>query len=339
MNYEDMQDPAQTTNSDNNRLGTRTRTVINSRVVKSLPLLEEGNVAAAIDTKNTTTPEGGFPSDVHRKEDLTTLPEEFLSTRDDDGHDGGRRPLKNIDIADGSTHLYALDPLWYSVFLILLVEGMERFTWTGTVVTQLPYLEGQYSPDWNAGMTPTQAGSLKSTEFAIAFAAPFLGGIVADGWVGDYWGILLGTALLYIPGLVLQSLTTFPGVLGQEFNSTAAHVAMLGLIPIGTGFIKSLVNVFGAKQYHPVLQATQVESYYVKFYMFIVGGALVGGIVLPIVAQYNIHAAYTIPPVMMTLALLTFLSGSHRYVKPKPNKTDLWNTLLILGQQPLSNRD
>ena len=155
---------------------------------------------------------------------------------------------------------------------------------------------------------------------------------MADGWLGDYFAIVLGTSFLLIPGLVLQSLTTFPGLLGPEFNTTAARVAMLGLIPVGTGFIKSLVNVFGAKQYHPVLQTTQVESYYVKFYMFIVGGALVGGIILPIVTQYNIYAAYIIPPCMMTLALFIFLLGTRRYVKPKPNKTDLWNTLLILGQ-------
>lgn len=272
-----------------------------------------------------------FPSDVHRKEDLNVLNEAFLNFDSDSGELNEKRPLKNVDIADGSTHFYALKPLFFSVFLILVVEGMERFSWM-TVVTQLPYLEGQYSPEWNAGMTPTEAGSLKSTEFAIAFAAPFLGGIVADGWLGDFWGILLGTSLFYIPGLILQSLTTFPGVLGSEFNVTAARAAMLGLIPIGAGFIKSLVNVFGAKQYHPVLQQKQVESYYIKFYMFIVGGALVGGIVLPIVAQYNIYACYLLPPVMMTLALILFVSGSSRYVKPKPNKKDLWTTLSILGQ-------
>jgi len=246
-------------------------------------------------------------------------------------NDGDQRPLKSFDIADDSMYFYTLNPLSYSVFLILLVEFMERFSWM-VVVTQLPYLEGQYNPEWNAGMTPTEAGTIKSMEFAIAFAAPFLGGIVADGGVGDYWGIILGTAFLYIPGLVLQSLTTFPGVLGTTFNTTAARVAMLGLIPVGAGFIKALVNVFGAKQYHPVLQTSQIESYYIKFYMFLVGGALAGGLVLPVVAQVNIIVAYSIPPVLMTLALLIFLSGSRRYVKSKPNNTDLWNTLRILGQ-------
>ena len=104
----------------------------------------------------------GFPTNVHRIEDLATLPAAFLSTAQDAGYDHGQRPLKNIERMDTTdkgnaesspitTHLYALTPLTYSVFLILIVECFERFTWM-TVVTQLPYLVGTYSPEWNAGM-------------------------------------------------------------------------------------------------------------------------------------------------------------------------------------------
>ena len=96
------------------------------------------------------------------------------------------------------------------------------------VVTQLPYLVGTYTPDWNAGMTPTEAGTITSFEFTIAFATPFLGGIVADGGLGNFWGIVLGTTLFYIPGLILQWLTTFPGALGSTFNTAAVKGAMLG---------------------------------------------------------------------------------------------------------------
>ena len=46
--------------------------------------------AAAIrDTDSNASGNGKISSDVHCKEDLTTLPEEFLSSRDDDGYDGG----------------------------------------------------------------------------------------------------------------------------------------------------------------------------------------------------------------------------------------------------------
>ena len=79
--------------------------------------------------------------------------------------------------------------------------------------------------------------------------------------------------MFYIPGLLLVSLTTFPNLLGPTFNTKVLSAGLLGLMPIGTGFIKSIVNVFGAKQFHP-LQSRQVESYYVNFYVAINIGAL-----------------------------------------------------------------
>jgi len=36
--------------------------------------------------------------------------------------------------------------------------------------------------------------------------------------------------------------------------------------------------VFGAKQFHPLLQSSLIEAYYVNFYMCINIGALFGGV-------------------------------------------------------------
>ena len=36
--------------------------------------------------------------------------------------------------------------------------------------------------------------------------------------------------------------------------------------PVGTGTVKAVVNVFGARQFHPLLQRSMVESFYVQFY-------------------------------------------------------------------------
>jgi POT family proton-dependent oligopeptide transporter len=100
----------------------------------------------------------------------------------------------------------------------------------------------------------------------------------------------LGVGVFYIPGLLLVSLTTFPNLLGPTFNTKVLSAGLLGLMPIGTGFIKSIVNVFGAKQFHP-LQSRQVESYYVNFYVAINIGALIGGILVPIIAQQSMEVA------------------------------------------------
>lgn len=92
---------------------------------------------------------------------------------------------------------------------------------------------------------------------------------------------------------------------------------------MGTGTVKAVVNVFGARQYHPVLQRSMVESYYVRFYMVINVGAVAGCIVVPVVARSSITAAYTIPFVLLLVAVLFFVAGSKRYVNVAPGRNSV----------------
>jgi len=146
-------------------------------------------------------------------------------------------------------------------------------------------------------MTSVKASSFVGVSTAIAYTSPFLGGILADGLFGDYMNILVGVILLYLPGLILIALCSYPYLLGTSFNMNALNAGMLVLWPLGAGFIKSVVNVFGAKQFHPKLQSDLIESYYVSFYIVINIGAFLGGIIIPLLAQYDVAAAYTIPAV------------------------------------------
>lgn len=110
------------------------------------------------------------------------------------------------------------------------------------------------------------ASSYVSISTAVAYTTPFLGALLADNILGEYWTILLGSILCYIPGLLLIALSTIPGFLGEVFNEGAVRWGLLVLWPIGTGTVKACVNVFGAKQFHPILQSSLIESYYVNFY-------------------------------------------------------------------------
>ena len=176
----------------------------------------------------------------------------------------------------------------------------------------------RYNDDWNADMPSIEASSYVSISTAVAYTTPFLGALLADNILGEYMTIFLGSVLCYIPGLLLIALTTIPGCLGQEFNKGAVRLGLLLLWPIGTGTVKACVNVFGAKQFHPILQSSLIESYYVNFYMCINIGALAGGIVVPIVAQWSVTVAYFIPVCMLGSGVLFFVAGTGRYVKPKP---------------------
>jgi len=103
---------------------------------------------------------------------------------------------------------------------------------------------------------------------------------------------------------------------------------LLVLWPVGTGIVKSIVNVFGAKQFHPLLQSSLIESYYVKFYMCINIGALIGGIIVPLVAQHDVTHAYMFPVAMLLIGIVLFLSGTGRYVMHPP-KGDMFKGVNI----------
>lgn len=144
---------------------------------------------------------------------------------------------------------------------------------------------------------------------------------------------MFGVSVFYLPGLLLISLTTFPYLLGPTFNLSVLKAGLLGLMPTGAGFIKPIVNVFGAKQFHPVVQSSLIEPYYVNFYMAINIGGIIGGIAIPIIAQQSDEIAYLIPFITMFLGFALFLCFSPRFVKRKPERAALCNTLGLFGKQ------
>lgn len=251
-----------------------------------------------------------LPNNIGSVDQLGLLPEECLSG---DKH----RPLRHVDELNEVSH-YSLQPMFYSVIIILFVELLERFSFYGINYTQTSYLTGAYNHNWSADMEAVSASSYVSISVAVAYTTPFIGAFLADSLLGDYLTIFAGALGFYLPGLFLIALTTIPGMLGDQFNIRALKLGLLLLWPAGTGIVKSVVNVFGAKQFHPLLQSSMIESYYVNFYMCINIGALVGGIVIPLIAQHNVTLAYFLPACVLALGVVMFAMGSSRYVKSKP---------------------
>eukprot|EP00547_Thalassionema_nitzschioides_P005327 CAMPEP_0194219936 /NCGR_PEP_ID=MMETSP0156-20130528/27210_1 /TAXON_ID=33649 /ORGANISM="Thalassionema nitzschioides, Strain L26-B" /LENGTH=751 /DNA_ID=CAMNT_0038949787 /DNA_START=100 /DNA_END=2355 /DNA_ORIENTATION=- len=263
-----------------------------------------------------------LPNDVSTEEQLLRLPSDLRSDIDPS------RPLQHIipmttntsfddDDDNVITNTYALRPMWFSVQYILLVELLERFCFYGINYTQTAYLTGVYDDDWNADLTAVEASSLVAICIALAYTSPFVGATLADATpLGEYGTILLGCAGCYLPGLLLLWYTTIPQEDGN-YPTAALLIAILCLWPMGTGMVKSVVNVFGAKQFHPIVQSACIESYYVNFYMCINIGALLGGILIPIVAQFQITVAYSIPVFVLSVGVGLFLLGTNKYVRTK----------------------
>ena len=141
----------------------------------------------------------------------------------------------------------------------------ERFSFYGINYTQTAYMTGVYNEHWNADLDAVTASSYGSISVAVAYTTPFLGAFLSDKLFGDYWSILVGSIVFYLPGIFLIALTTVPGALGDEFNRSALLFGLLILWPMGTGTVKSIVNVFGAKQFHPLLQSSLIEGVYYEW--------------------------------------------------------------------------
>jgi POT family proton-dependent oligopeptide transporter len=207
--------------------------------------------SSTVSMSTSTTSDEDLPSNVSTEAQLATIPDVCLSGNK-------KRPLRHVN-EKGDVSTYSLQPMFYSVIFILLVELLERFSFYGVNYTQTSFLTGEYDRTWNAGMSAIAASSYVSISTAVAYSTPFIGAILADCVFGDYWSILVGAIFFYIPGLILITLSSVPYLLGESFNEMALAFGLLFLWPLGTGIVKSIVNVFGAKQVRE-LSITFVET-------------------------------------------------------------------------------
>mmetsp|Transcript_13436 Transcript_13436/g.23152 ORF Transcript_13436/g.23152 Transcript_13436/m.23152 type:complete len:581 (-) Transcript_13436:85-1827(-) len=265
------------------------------------------------------SPENNLPDDISSEEQLSVVPAVYLSG-------DPKRPLLSVDAA-GNSYTHVLKPMRSCVMLILMMELLERLSYYGINFTQTAYLTGSYG-DWSPQLDSVTASSWTLTATAIAYSVPFLGAIISDGFIGNYYTIIFFTSCVYIPGLLLIALCTKESIWHSEvYPQKVLAAALLGLYAAGAGGIKACVNVMGAQQYHPLLQKSLISDYYVNFYMFINIGAIVGGIVIPLVIQVNAFGAYIIPPCCLFLGLCAFVLGTPRYIRMKPQGSDILESL------------
>ena len=104
---------------------------------------------------------------------------------------------------------------------------------------------------------------------------------------------------------------------------------MYVFIPLGSGAIGPCVSVFGAQQFHPTRQISQIESYFIYFYIFASCGTLIG---LPVVLQSNAFVGYMLVFGCYFLAVIVFVFGNYhyQYIKMKPQGRNNMQVLSIL---------
>eukprot|EP00760_Papus_ankaliazontas_P021616 PhM_4_TR18714/c0_g1_i5/m.62318 len=221
----------------------------------------------------------------------------------------------------GETYTYHPKPMTYSCLFILIQEMCERLAYYGLQPTLKNFLKRTVP-----AMTDARASSYIGNFNGLVYLTALFSAALADTFLGCFRTILY-FSFVYMAGLALLVLAS----IDTMSEPWMVHVGLLVLVTIGSGGIKSCVNVLGGQQFHPEEHKDGLTSFFTMFYAVINIGAIVGGFVVPQVASsVSYFVAYLIPLGSFVIATLVFLMGTNRYIVMKPRGSPVVTTARVL---------
>jgi POT family proton-dependent oligopeptide transporter len=183
-----------------------------------------------------------------------------------------------------------------ALYVLFLTEMWERFAYYLLNGILLLYLLD--SKKGGKGMSAESAADLTGTFIALIWLPPFLGGMIADRYLGYIRSVFIGGSLLAA------------GYLGLALPGDTAMYVSLGLVIVGNGFFKPnistlLGNIYNREDLRPLK-----NNAYNIFYMGINIGAFVCNFAAAYLRnKYNWGFAFSAAGIGMIIALITFASG------------------------------
>lgn len=161
-----------------------------------------------------------------------------------------------------------------------------------------------YLKDVQAGfaMTEAEAADLYGTFIALVFLTPFLGGLLADRYLGYRKSIIAGGLLMAV-GYCLMFIHSL----------TAVYIAMT-LVIIGNGFFKPNISTLLGNVYSTPQYEKQKDDGYNIFYMGInIGAFICNFISAALYSAYGWGYAFLSAGIGMFLGVIIFMAGTHHY--------------------------
>jgi POT family proton-dependent oligopeptide transporter len=210
-----------------------------------------------------------------------------------------------------------------SVPFIIGNEAAERFSFYGMRSILTLFLVKQFfNPTGNAALTEqanAHANKLHHLFVMVAYALPFVGGMIADWFTGKY-KLILYVSMIYCVGHLMLALFD-GGLSGFELG--------LLVVAIGAGGIKSCVSANVGDQFDATNQDL-LSKVYGWFYFSINAGSMISTVAIPEVYKYfGPKWAFGVPGFLMALATIIFFSGRKRYVKVPPQGVNRNNLVFI----------
>jgi POT family proton-dependent oligopeptide transporter len=217
------------------------------------------------------------------------------------------------------------------LYVLFFTEMWERFGFYLMIGILLLYLKDTPG-NGGFGMNNSMSIDIVGTYVAMVYLTPFIGGLIADRFLGYLKSIFIGGSMLAIGYFLLA----VPGLFGIPGNLTLLYVALICII-IGNGFFKPNISTLLGNIYNaPELKAKKDTAYNI-FYMGINIGAFVCNFVAAYLRnddRFGWGYAFAAASAGMVLSMIWLSFGAkhvrHADVIKPPQKEDMPISRIVL---------
>ncbi|PYS37735.1 MAG: MFS transporter, partial [Acidobacteria bacterium] len=223
------------------------------------------------------------------------------------------------------------------LFYLAFTEAWERFSYYGMTALLALYMVNQlllpghvehiggfsgFRAAVESLLGPLSTQALASQIFGLysgfVYFTPLLGGIIADRWIGQRNGVVIG------------ALSMSAGHIAMAFDQS--FLLALLLLVIGSGFLKGNISAQVGALYPPEDEARRTRGF-VIFSTAINIGAVVGPLLCGLLAQvYGWHYGFGIAAIFMLLGLATYLYG-YRYLPARVERRKFEGSRLTAAER------
>jgi POT family proton-dependent oligopeptide transporter len=223
------------------------------------------------------------------------------------------------------------------LFYLAFTEAWERFSYYGMTALVVLYMVNQlllpghvehisgfsgFRTAVESLVGPLSTQALASQIFGLysgfVYFTPLLGGLIADRWIGQRNGVVIG------------ALSMSAGHIAMTFDQS--FLLALLLLVIGSGFLKGNISAQVGALYPPEDEARRTRGFII-FSTAINIGAVVGPLLCGLLAQvYGWHYGFGIAAIFMLLGLATYLYG-YRYLPARVERRKFEGTRLTAAER------
>ena len=223
------------------------------------------------------------------------------------------------------------------LFYLAFTEAWERFSYYGMTALLALYMVNQlllpghiehiagfagFRAAVESIVGPLSTQALASQIFGLysgfVYFTPLLGGMIADRWIGQRNGVVIG------------ALSMSAGHIAMTFDQS--FLLALLLLVIGSGFLKGNISAQVGALYPPEDETRRTRGFIV-FSTAINIGAVLGPLLCGLLAQvYGWHYGFGIAAIFMLLGLATYLYG-YRYLPARVERRKSEGTRLTAAER------